>query len=251
MQAHARESCRARHPMRSLMVISIARHDWRTYVVSRAIHVACKLSRRTTSAWMSVRYRWRSFAHRLDAPPPLQMVRRCMAIGLAWQDRLASGVAIGSAAACRLSQAGARIGCASIGSRGKRETIGSSRINSSSDPASLEPAQRRTLEMGSCILLSGLSLGFEFGSWPVWTFLAGIGVYVAWVVLYAEITVQRARRPAWWQSRGWHGLRKTRGSASPEAVPGSKRSWLRKERTPILSQTESRAQSARGEGGGT
>src|ERR1700680_294839 len=53
----------------------------------------------------------------------------------------------------------------------------------------LLPGQRITLEVGSCVVLSGIGLGFQLGSWPVWTFPAGIGVSLAWVVLYAEVTV--------------------------------------------------------------
>jgi hypothetical protein len=89
----------------------------------------------------------------------------------------------------------------------------SNRVLSSPAPARLKPAQRRTLEVGSCVVLSGLGFGFQLGSWPVWTFLAAAGIYVAWVVLYAEITVQTTRRPARWQS--WRGLgwRRRRGWA--------------------------------------
>ena len=57
----------------------------------------------------------------------------------------------------------------------------------------LNRAQQRTLEVGSWVVLSGLGFGFQFGSWPVWNFLAGIALYVAWVVLYAEITVRMTR----------------------------------------------------------
>jgi hypothetical protein len=57
----------------------------------------------------------------------------------------------------------------------------------------LKPAQRRTLEMACCIVLSGLGFGFQLGSWPLWTFLAGIGIYLAWVALYAEITFRTTR----------------------------------------------------------
>ena len=58
----------------------------------------------------------------------------------------------------------------------------------------VKPAQRRTLEVGSCLVLGGLGLEFQFGGWPVWTFLLGIGLYAAWVLLYAEMTVQANRR---------------------------------------------------------
>lgn len=47
--------------------------------------------------------------------------------------------------------------------------------------------------MGSCVVLSGLGLGFQLGSWPVWTFLAGTGIYLAWVALYPEITFRTTR----------------------------------------------------------
>jgi hypothetical protein len=40
--------------------------------------------------------------------------------------------------------------------------------------------------------LSSLGVGLQLGSWPAWTFLAGIGVYPAWVVLYVEIAGQPA-----------------------------------------------------------
>ena len=63
----------------------------------------------------------------------------------------------------------------------------------SSAPARLKPAQRRTLDVGSCVALSALGLGFQLGGWPAWTFLAGIVIYVAWVVLYAELTIQTTR----------------------------------------------------------
>jgi hypothetical protein len=57
----------------------------------------------------------------------------------------------------------------------------------------LAPAQRRTLDVGSWVVLSGLGLGYQLDSWPVWTVLAGIGSYAVWVILYAEITIQMSR----------------------------------------------------------
>ena|ERR1700694_790380 len=74
----------------------------------------------------------------------------------------------------------------------------------------LQPGQRITLEVGSCVVLSAIGLGFQLGGWPVWTFAAGIGVYLAWVVLYAEVTVQAKSRPALWQRRPWHDRRRPR-----------------------------------------
>lgn len=43
------------------------------------------------------------------------------------------------------------------------------------------------------MVLSALGLGFQVGGWPAWTFLAGIVIYLGWVILYAELTVQSAR----------------------------------------------------------
>jgi hypothetical protein len=78
----------------------------------------------------------------------------------------------------------------------------------------VKPAQRRTLEVGSCLVLGGLGFGFQFGGWPVWTFFAGIGLYAAWVLVYAEITVQASRHPAIWTGILWSDRRRSRGAAS-------------------------------------
>ena len=81
----------------------------------------------------------------------------------------------------------------------------------------LNRAQQRTLEVGSCVVLSGHGFGFQFGRWPVWNFLAGIAFYVAWVILYAEIT---DRHPALWNRAG--GTAVARGlveSASASTPP--------------------------------
>jgi len=77
----------------------------------------------------------------------------------------------------------------------------------------LLPAQHRTIEAGSLVVLSALGLGFQVGNWPVWTIAAGLGSYALWVLLYAEVTIQRKRRPAMWQRWRWHGPQRLRGRA--------------------------------------
>lgn len=59
----------------------------------------------------------------------------------------------------------------------------------------LEPGQRRTLEVGSYVVLSGLGMGLQAGGWPVWSTLGAAAVYAGWVVLYAEVTVQAKAHP--------------------------------------------------------
>lgn len=59
----------------------------------------------------------------------------------------------------------------------------------------LEPRQRRTLEVGSYVVLSGLGVGLQAGGWPVWSALGAAAVYAGWVVLYAEVTVQVKAHP--------------------------------------------------------
>lgn len=177
------------------------------------MHVAVKLSNRKENARMNARYPWRSVAHRIDVPRPLRIVRACVAIGRRRRDWLAIGAAVGSASSRRLSQAGERFSFAARGGLGKDELAGSNRMVSSPVAASLKPAQRRTLEAGSCVVLGGLGFGFQLGSWPIWTFLAGIGIYAAWVVLYAEITVQTTRHPGLWKPRRWYRRGRSRGRA--------------------------------------
>lgn len=183
------------------------------------MRVAFKLHSRTNSARVSAQHQWHSFANRAGMPRPLQMVRACVAIGRRRPDWLAIGAVVGNASSRRLRQARQSLGFAA--SRGQRDVRGSNRILSSPAPTRLEPAQRRTLEVGSCVVLSSLGLGFQLGRWPAWTFLAGIGIYLAWVVLYAEVTVQTTRRPALWQRWRWHGRRRSRGRASAESASAS------------------------------
>ena len=60
----------------------------------------------------------------------------------------------------------------------------------------LKLRERNTLEIGACVVLMVLGLGFQLGRWPLWTALVAAGGYVAWVVLYAEVTVQAGRTHA-------------------------------------------------------
>jgi hypothetical protein len=109
----------------------------------------------------------------------------------------------GSVAVQHSSQAPRRAGLTLAGGRITRKTAESRRGHRPPPALTLEPAQRRTLEMGSCLVLGGLGVGFQLGGWPAWTLLAGAGVYLFWVVLYAEITVQKSRRLTTWQR--WKG----------------------------------------------
>jgi hypothetical protein len=114
---------------------------------------------------------------------PVQMVRACVAIGRRRQAWLAKGIGAGYASSRRLRQAGRRLRFPA-------------RTEAARPPDQLAPGQRLTLEVGSCVVLSGLGFGFQFDSWPAWAFLPAIGAYAAWVVLYAEITVQASRTRA-------------------------------------------------------
>jgi hypothetical protein len=62
----------------------------------------------------------------------------------------------------------------------------------------LLPRQQVTLEVASSIVLSVLCLGVWIGGWSSWSVVPAIVGYCAWVVTYAEATVQvdlwRARR---------------------------------------------------------
>jgi hypothetical protein len=67
------------------------------------------------------------------------------------------------------------------------------RATAEAEDSEWAPGERRTLELGSCIVLSLLALGFEVGSWPAWSAPVAVGGYLTWVVLYSEITVQTSR----------------------------------------------------------
>lgn len=58
----------------------------------------------------------------------------------------------------------------------------------------LAPAERNTLEIGSCLVLSVLGLGLQLGQWPMWSALVAAVGYLVWVLFYAEVTVQARRR---------------------------------------------------------
>jgi hypothetical protein len=60
--------------------------------------------------------------------------------------------------------------------------------------AHLSPRQRTTLELGSSVLLTGLGLGLGVGRWPAWSMPLVAAGYCAWVIVYAELTVQAERR---------------------------------------------------------
>lgn len=58
----------------------------------------------------------------------------------------------------------------------------------------LNVGERNTLEIGACVVLSVLGLGFQLGQWPAWSALVAISGYLIWVTLYSEATVQVRRR---------------------------------------------------------
>ena len=174
------------------------------------MHLAFKRFSRTKNTWMSAGHPWRSFARRPDMTQPSQAVRAGVALGRRPKEMLAIGASVGNASSRRLRQAGRSVRLAARGVRAKRDIRRSSRSLTSSRVTRLQPGQRRTLEVGSCVVLSGLGLGFQLGGWPVWTFPAGIGLYLAWVVLYAEVTVQTKSRPALWQRWPWHAPQQPR-----------------------------------------
>lgn len=60
--------------------------------------------------------------------------------------------------------------------------------------AGLSNRQRTTLDVGSSVLFSGLVLGIEMGRWSAWSLPVVAAGYCAWVIAYAELTVQLERR---------------------------------------------------------
>lgn len=158
---------------------------------------------------MTVRHRWHTRVATDVAEvsrPMQQMVRACVAIGR----RRAIGAAVG-ASSRGLRKAGVRIGLAIPPVRAKPGPI-------AAKTALLEPSQRRMLEFGSCVALGVIGLGIQLGDWPVWTVPAGIGVYLGWVILYAEVTVQAKKRPALFQGWRWQGRRRSRGRPRLDAA---------------------------------
>ena len=193
----------------------------RAYVAGGVDDASCSEGRQPDKrARMRARYTWRWFAHRIDVPRRLGVVRACVAIGRR-TDWLAIGAAVGNASSRRLSQAGKHFRFASRIDRTKGEIHALNPVLSSAAPATLASAQRRTIDVGSWVVLSALGFGFQLGSWPVWMFLALIGIYGVWIVLYAEITVQatRPRRP--WQRWRWQGRHRSRGRVVSELASAS------------------------------
>lgn len=83
----------------------------------------------------------------------------------------------------------------------------------------LEPRQRRTLEVGSYVVLSGLGVGLQAGGWPLWSAVGAAAVYASWVVLYAEVTVQVKAHPDVLPRLNLRGLQRLRTASNVE--PGS------------------------------
>lgn len=182
---------------------------------------------------MTVRHRWRSFANRGDLAGRLQIARASAVLGRRRQDWLAISAAVGSASSRRLRAAGKSLGLTAMAARAKRRTVGSSETFTSIHQPQLSAGQRRTLETGSIVILGGLGLGVQFGSWPAWTILAGVGMYLGWVVLYAEITVQQKRRPALFHHWRWHSRPRSRGRPTPSSA------WIRRQVGTALARVDS------------
>jgi hypothetical protein len=182
---------------------------------------------------MTVRHRWRSVANPGDLAGRLRIGRASTALGRRRQDWLAIGAAVGNASSRRLTAAGKSLGLAARAARSRRAVRRSRGTVTTSDQPQLSRGQRRTLETGSVIVLSGLGLGVQFGSWPAWTILAGVGMYLGWAVLYAEITVQQKRRPALFQRWRWHGRPRSRGRPRPSSA------WIKRQVSSALARVDS------------
>jgi hypothetical protein len=139
-------------------------------------------------------------------------------MGRKQRELVAIGDAIERASARSLGRARRQVTLAARTPDAKRDDQGIDQTQTSLPPLRLEPGQRRTLEVGSFVVLGGLGLGFQLGGWPVWSMLAATGVYVGWVVLYAEITVQARRRPAMWQRWRWRRRPRPLGRPTAETV---------------------------------
>jgi hypothetical protein len=125
---------------------------------------------------------------------------------------------IGAASSLRLMQARTRVRLVTR-RHPKRETA----VGRQSPPAQvkLEPGQRRTLEMGSYVVLSGLGVGLQAGGWPVWSALGAAAVYAGWVVLYAEVTVQAKAHPDLLPRLNLRAHQRTRTPVNVEPRSGS------------------------------
>jgi hypothetical protein len=145
------------------------------------MRAAFKLPSRTKNARVSAEHSWRSFANRTDLTRPLLRVRACVAIGRRRQDWLAVGAIVGNASSRRLRQARQCLGFAAKRGRGERDVRGVK-----SNP---QLARAGEVGTGSAAKARGGNLRRPE---QAGTFLAGIGVYLAWVVLYVEIAGQPA-----------------------------------------------------------
>jgi hypothetical protein len=205
----------------------LARLCFRTQEMSRS----ARLPIPTASAHVSARHPWRTAARRLSHRGRSRVARACVAFGRTRREWLAIGVAVGNASARHARRAGRPFSSALRRAPGKRRLRSKDRRLDSSVQAQLEPAQRRTLEAGSCIVLSGVGIGFGVGSWPAWSFAAAIGLYCAWVVLYAEIAVQTSRRPEISTRPWWHGPQRSRLIAGAWQLSASKPQPPQEQRT--------------------
>jgi hypothetical protein len=70
----------------------------------------------------------------------------------------------------------------------------------------VSPHERLTMDLGSAIVAGALGLGMEVGRWPLWSVLLGLGGYVLWTLLYAELTVRSIK---------WRRLSEAGGLTSP------------------------------------
>jgi hypothetical protein len=150
---------------------------------------------------MKLRGRWQKLAGRA----------RMHGRKLGWASACA---AIESASARQIDQARRRVRVATNRRRATRNVVSPDANQGRSAQATLEPGQRRTLEVGSCVVLSGLGLGYQLGGWPSWSIVAAAGVYAGWVVLYAEVTIQARRRPGLWQRWPWRPPPRSYGRAA-------------------------------------
>lgn len=205
----------------------VARLCFRTQGMSRRV----RLSVPAASARVTARHTWRSVARRLSHRGRSRVARARHALGLRRREWLALGAAVGSAYAHRARQAGRPFSSALRRGPGRPHVLRQDRRRDSPAPPALETAQRRTLEAGSCIVLSGVGIGFAIGGWPFWSLAAAIGLYCCWVVLYAEITVQASRGTQIPPRRWWHTRRGSRRPARRWPASTSKSQPPQEERT--------------------
>jgi hypothetical protein len=139
----------------------------------------------------------------------------CRAIGQRRRFWREIGAPIGAASSLRLMQARTRVRLITRRHPNREAGLGRQRATQ----VKLEPRQRRTLEVGSYVVLSGLGVGLQAGGWPVWSALGAAAVYASWVVLYAEVTVQIKAHPDVLPRLNLRALQRTRTAIDVE--PGS------------------------------